>query len=92
MRSLTFDELLAMLSAVQLSADAVARLREWIAGIAHPAECIALIEQVTAGRPCPHCGCCALPSSSASRPGHRNNANTDKKSPGNARFAGPEEG
>ena len=57
MRSLTFDELFAMMLAVQLSADAVARLREWIASIAHPAECIALIERAVAGRPCPHCGC-----------------------------------
>jgi transposase-like protein len=57
MRSLTFDELFAMLSAVQLSAADLARLREWIASIAHPAECIALIEQAAAGRPCPHCGC-----------------------------------
>jgi len=57
MRSLTFDELLAMLSAVALSADDLARLREWIAGIVNPAECIALIEQAAAGRPCPHCGC-----------------------------------
>ncbi len=57
MRGLTFDELFAMLLAVQLSPDDLARLREWIAGIADPAECIALIEQAAAGRPCPHCGC-----------------------------------
>jgi glycine cleavage system regulatory protein len=57
MRSPTFDELFSLLLAVELSADAVARLREWIAGIAHPAECIALIERAAAGRPCPHCGC-----------------------------------
>jgi hypothetical protein len=42
MRSLTFDELFAMLSAVQLSASDLARLREWIAGITHAADCIAL--------------------------------------------------
>jgi len=57
MRSLTFDELFAMLLAVQLSPGDLARLRAWLASIAHPAECIALIEQATAGRPCPHCGC-----------------------------------
>jgi transposase-like protein len=57
MGSLTFDELFAMLSAVQLSAADLARLREWITSITHPAECIALIEQAAAGRPCPHCGC-----------------------------------
>ena len=57
MRSLTFDELFAMLAAAQLSAGELARLREWVAGIADPGECIALIEQAAAGRPCPHCGC-----------------------------------
>ena len=56
MRGLTFDELFALLTAVQLSAVDLARLREWIAGIAHPAECIALIEQAARGRPCPRCG------------------------------------
>jgi transposase-like protein len=56
MRGLTFDELFAMLTAVQLSADDLARLREWIAGISHPAECIALIEHAARGRPCPRCG------------------------------------
>jgi transposase-like protein len=57
MRSLTFDELFAMLSAVQLSASDLVRLRDWIAGLADPAECIALIEQAARGRPCPRCGC-----------------------------------
>jgi transposase-like protein len=57
MRGPAFDELFSMLLAVQLSAGDLARLREWVAGIAHPAECIALIEHATAGRPCPHCGC-----------------------------------
>ena len=55
MRSLSFDEVFAMLAAVQLSAGDLARLRAWIAGIALPAECIALIEQAARGRPCPHC-------------------------------------
>jgi transposase-like protein len=57
MRNPTFDELFAMLLAVRLSAADLARLREWIAGATHPDECIALIEQAAAGRPCPHCGC-----------------------------------
>ena len=52
-----FDELLALLSAVQLSSAELARLREWIAGIHDPAECLALIEASAAGRPCPHCHC-----------------------------------
>jgi transposase-like protein len=57
MRSLTFDEVFALLSAVQLSPADLVRLREWIASIADPAECIALIEQAARGRPCPRCGC-----------------------------------
>ena len=57
MRGLSFEELFALLAAVQLSSADLARLREWLAGIAHPAECIALIEGAAAGRPCPHCGC-----------------------------------
>jgi transposase-like protein len=57
MRAVPFDELFALLSAAQLSAPDLARLREWIAGIAHPAECIALIEHATRGRPCPRCAC-----------------------------------
>jgi transposase-like protein len=56
MRSQTFDELIATLSAVRLSAADLGRLREWIACIADPAECIALIEQAARGRPCPRCG------------------------------------
>ena len=57
MRSLTFDDLFAMLATVALSASDLLRLREWIASIAHPAECLALIEQAARGRPCPRCGC-----------------------------------
>jgi len=57
MRSLTFDEVFAILSAVRWSAAELARLRAWLAGAAHPDECIALIEQAARGRPCPHCRC-----------------------------------
>jgi len=57
MRSQTFDTLFATLTAVSLSTAELARLREWIAGIAHPGECIALIERAARGRPCPHCHC-----------------------------------
>jgi transposase-like protein len=57
MRSLTFDEVFALLSAVQLSASDLVRLSDWIAGLADPAECIALIEATARGRPCPRCGC-----------------------------------
>jgi transposase-like protein len=57
MRSPTFSDLFEPLMAIPLSSADVARLREWIASITHPAECIALIEKAAAGRPCPHCGC-----------------------------------
>jgi transposase-like protein len=57
MRSLTFDQLFVLLSAISLSTADVVRLREWLAGITAPAECIALIEQAACGRPCPHCHC-----------------------------------
>jgi transposase-like protein len=57
MRALAFDELFALLAAAPLSAADLARLREWLASIAHPDECIALIEQAAQGRPCPRCGC-----------------------------------
>jgi transposase-like protein len=57
MRSLTVDELFAILPTVHWSASDLARLREWLAGVAHPDECIALIEQAARGRPCPHCRC-----------------------------------
>jgi transposase-like protein len=57
MRAVPFDELFAQLTTAQCSAGDLARLREWIAGIVHPDECIALIEQAARGRPCPRCGC-----------------------------------
>ncbi|WP_198120741.1 IS1595 family transposase [Massilia rhizosphaerae] len=57
MRSLQFDEIFATLTAVPLSATDLVRLRAWIANIADPTECIALIEAVARGRPCPRCGC-----------------------------------
>jgi transposase-like protein len=57
MQRQTFDELFALLSAVPLAGAELARLREWIAGISDPAECLAVIEAAAAARPCPHCGC-----------------------------------
>jgi len=57
MRSLTFSKVFGMLMAISLSTAELAQLREWLAGIAHPGECIALIEQAARGRPCPHCHC-----------------------------------
>jgi transposase-like protein len=55
MQWLGFEEWFAMVSAIRLSAADLARLREWIAGIADPAECLALIERMALDRPCPHC-------------------------------------
>ncbi len=60
MQALSFDELFAFLSAAPLSSTDLARLREWIDSIRDPAECLALIEAVAAGRPCPHCACTRL--------------------------------
>jgi transposase-like protein len=56
MRAVPFDDLFTVLTTAQLSVTELARLREWMAGIAHPADCIALIEQAARGRPCPRCG------------------------------------
>lgn len=61
MRSLTFDEFFAMFSAIQLSAGNLARLWEWIASIAHAAECIAFFEDTAVWRPCPRPRCLARP-------------------------------
>lgn len=55
MHDLTFD-VFAMLTAAEWSDDDVVHLREWIAGITDPLECVALIERAGMGRPCPHCG------------------------------------
>jgi len=55
MQSPAFDDVFALLSAVTPTGAELARLREWIAGIHDPAECLALIEAAAAGRPCPHC-------------------------------------
>ena len=55
------DELFNMLSGIvsegALTPTNLARLRERIATVADPAECLALIEQAAQGRPCPHCHC-----------------------------------
>ena len=57
----TFDELFGMLSAMvseaTLTATDLAVLRDWMSSLAHPDECLALIEQTAQGRPCPHCHC-----------------------------------
>jgi transposase-like protein len=58
MRSMVFDELFALLADLPLRTEDLARLRSWIASIAHPGECLAIIEQEAGIPPCPHC-CCA---------------------------------
>lgn len=55
MQRFSFDELFATLAGVPLSTADLSRLREWIASIVHPGECLALIERAAQGRPCPHC-------------------------------------
>ena len=55
-----FDTLFGALAGLTLAATELARLRAWLAGIVHPGECIALIEQAAAHRPCPHCRCSRL--------------------------------
>src|SRR6478609_7476121 len=55
-----FDDVFLLLSAASMSSSDLARLRDWIAGLHDPAECVALIEAAAAGRPCPHCHCARL--------------------------------
>ncbi len=52
----TFDQLFSALQDRVLPPDALASLRQWLAAMRDPAECLALIEQAARGRPCPHCG------------------------------------
>jgi transposase-like protein len=65
------DELFNMLSGIvsegTLTPTNLTLLRERIATVADPAECVALIEQAAQGRPCPHCHC-----SHKQRCGHAN--------------------
>lgn len=57
MRSMGFDELFAVLTSLPLRTDDLAKLRRWVASIAHPGECLALIAQASGMAPCPHCAC-----------------------------------
>ena len=57
MRGLAFEDILAALAATPLCSDDLARLRTWLASIAHPGECQALIEQAAGIPPCPRCHC-----------------------------------
>jgi transposase-like protein len=57
MDDLAFDQLFAALASKQLSFEDAAQLRQWLAGIDHGAQCLALIEGAATGRPCPRCGC-----------------------------------
>jgi transposase-like protein len=57
MRHPGFEELFALLCGMPLSADALTRLRQWLASIADPGECLALIERARGTPPCPHCRC-----------------------------------
>jgi transposase-like protein len=57
MDSLSSGQLLSALRTAQWTPDELAQLRDWVAGIRHPGECLALIEAAAHGRGCPHCGC-----------------------------------
>jgi hypothetical protein len=68
MRSMVFDDLFAILVKLPLRTDDLAQLRQWIASIAHPCECLALIGQAAGTPPCPHCACAAPASTAAAMP------------------------
>ena len=55
MQSLAFEEVFAILSGLPLQTEQVARLRAWIASLAAPGECLALIAAAAGTPPCPHC-------------------------------------
>jgi transposase-like protein len=57
MDRLTNEQLFSALSTAQWTRDDLARLREWVAGIRDPGECLAMIEAAAQGRGCPHCRC-----------------------------------
>ena len=57
MQGLAFDDILAALATVPLHTDDLVRLRDWMASINHPGECLALIEQAAGTPPCPRCQC-----------------------------------
>jgi transposase-like protein len=56
MTSTTSAQLLSALAVAELSIDELAQLREWVARIRHPGECLALIEAANRERGCPRCG------------------------------------
>lgn len=51
------EQLMSALRTTQWSPDELAQLRDWVAAIRNPGECLALIEAAAQGRGCPHCGC-----------------------------------
>ena len=55
MQGLFFEEVFAALASLQLDTDDVARLRMWIAAVAHPGECLDLIAEAVGTPCCPHC-------------------------------------
>jgi transposase-like protein len=57
MRNPLFDDLFALLTNLSLRTDDLARLRTWIASIAHPGECLSIIEQAAGTPACPRCAC-----------------------------------
>jgi transposase-like protein len=57
MDCLTSEQVLSALRSAQWTAEEVAQLQEWVAGMRHSGECLALIEAAAQGRGCPRCGC-----------------------------------
>ena len=57
MRNMVFDEVFAALSSLPLRTDEPAQLRGWLAAIADPGECLALIAREAGIPPCPRCSC-----------------------------------
>ena len=51
-----FEALFGALKRLTLNVHQVGRLRAWIATLAAPADCLALIEAAAGRRPCPRCG------------------------------------
>jgi len=57
MQGMAFEELFGALTGLQLDSAELARLRDWIAHLHLPGECLDLIAQTAGTPPCPHCHC-----------------------------------
>ncbi|WP_306396114.1 IS1595 family transposase [Telluria beijingensis] len=57
MQGLGFEVVFSALTSLHLETDDVAKLREWVAAIVHPGECLRLIAEAAGTPCCPHCQC-----------------------------------